>query len=67
MEDIGLKVLIVGTIAAAIGLFAYGIWLERQPPTITPAGQNCVIVERGGVKDVRCFANINTEVYDERE
>ena len=64
MQDIGLKVLIVGSIGGLIGLIAYAIWLERQPPIITPAGQNCVIVEQGGFKQVRCFTNTNINVVE---
>jgi len=43
---------------ATIALFVWGFHIARQPPTITKAGENCVIVEQGGFKEVRCFTNV---------
>ncbi len=41
-----------------ISLWVWGFNIARQPPTITKAGENCVIVEQGGFKEVRCFTNV---------
>jgi hypothetical protein len=56
--DLGIKFVIGATLAATIALFVWGFHIARQPPTITKAGENCVIVEQGGFKEVRCFTNV---------
>lgn len=58
-----MRCLIIGFVFLAIAGFAYGIWLECATPTVTPAGPNCVIIQKGFQKSVRCFANVdvNTE------
>ena len=62
-EERLVAILAVGMVFFVIAGFAYAFWVECATPTITPAGPNCVIIQKGFRKDVRCFTNVdmNTE------